>query len=90
MLLDGSRVSSICHTARDHPAGVEAGTWTDPDYRGRGHAATATAAWAALPAMSGRHIFYSTTSDNISSRRVTERLNLRLLGDLWSIGRAGD
>lgn len=90
MVLAGSRVTGICHTARDHPAGVEAGTWTDPGYRGRGHAATATAVWAALPAMGGRHIFYSTTSDNASSRRVAERLGLRLLGDLWSIRRAGE
>lgn len=85
MVLTGGRVSSICHTARDSPAGVEAGTWTDPAFRGRGFAAAATAAWAGLPALAGRPAFYSTTADNLSSQRVAERLRLRRLGELWTV-----
>ena len=79
----GERVIAICHTARLADRGSEAGVWTDPDFRGQGHAAAVTAAWASLLAPSGRHLFYSTSADNRSSQRVAARLGLRVIGWMW-------
>jgi RimJ/RimL family protein N-acetyltransferase len=84
-LIDG-RAVSICHSARLAPHGAEAGTWTHPEHRGHGHAAAATAAWAALLADSGKHLFYSTSAENRSSQRVAARLGLREIGCTWRIG----
>ncbi|MBC8073616.1 MAG: GNAT family N-acetyltransferase [Deltaproteobacteria bacterium] len=81
MAVVGHRIVSLCHTPgplTDRTA--ECGVWTDPDFRGRGYAAAVTAQWAALLRPSGRHLFYSTDADNHSSRRVADRLQLRLLG----------
>ncbi len=84
----GGRVMAICHTARLADRGAEAGVWTDPDFRGQGHAAAVTAAWASLLAPSGRHLFYSTAATNLSSQRVAARLNLRLIGWMWKLSDA--
>ena len=81
---------SLCHCARIAPVGIEAGTWTHPDHRGRGYAAAATAAWAALVLPGGRQIFYSTNAGNRSSERVTERLNLRPIGWRWMLSGTTD
>jgi hypothetical protein len=78
-------VIAICHCARLTDQGAEAGVWTDPDFRGRGHAAAVTAAWVSLLAPSGRHVFYSTSADNTSSQRVAARLGLRPIGWLWQL-----
>lgn len=96
LLLDGSlgpwamatiagQVISICHSARLTHRGAEAGLWTDPEFRGQGHGAAATAAWAALLAPSDRHLFYSTSGDNLSSQRVAARLNLHPIGWIWKL-----
>lgn len=89
MIIDGDRVLSICHSARLAPQGVEAGTWTVDDARGRGLAAAATAAWAdacrPLPGL----VFYSTDANNRSSQQVAARLELPLVGQLWKY-RAAD
>jgi RimJ/RimL family protein N-acetyltransferase len=98
MLLDGvlgpwalarieGRIVSICHCARLADKGAEAGVWTDPDFRGQGHAAAVVAEWASLLARTGRHLFYSTFSENRSSQRVAARLGLRQIGCLWEIFR---
>lgn len=81
----GDRIIAICHTARLTDRGAEAGVWTDPEFRGQGHAATVTAAWASLLAPSGRHLFYSTSATNLSSQRVAARLNLRPIGWMWQV-----
>ena len=81
----GNEVVSICHSARLTERGAEAGTWTDPDHRGQGHAAATTAAWAALLEGTGRHLFYSTSATNLSSQRVAARLNLPCIGWLWKL-----
>lgn len=85
-ILDG-RVVSICHTPVP-PTGraAEAGVWTHPASRGQGHAAAVTAAWASLFAPTGRHLFYSTAGDNVSSQRVAGRLGLRCIGWTWQLG----
>ncbi len=84
MALDGENVVAICHSSRLIAEAAEAGAWTHPEQRGRGHAAAVTAAWASLVRASGRLPFYSTSAGNLSSRRVAERLNLHPLGWLWS------
>ena len=85
----GGQVIAISHSARLADRGAEAGVWTDPDFRGQGHAAAVTAAWASLLAPSGRHLFYSTSATNLSSQRVATRLNLRLIGWMWKLSDAG-
>lgn len=98
MLLDGvlgpwamasidGRIVSICHCARLADKGAEAGVWTDPDFRGQGHAAAVVAGWASLLAPTGRHLFYSTFRENLSSQRVAARLRLRHIGWIWEISR---
>jgi RimJ/RimL family protein N-acetyltransferase len=89
MALAGDRVVSICHTPRPITArSAECGVWTAPEFRARGYAAAVTAAWATIMQPSGRHLFYSTDADNHSSRRVVQRLNLRLLGWTWRLSLA--
>ena len=89
MALEGERVVSICHTPGPlGPRGAECGVWTDAAFRGRGLAAAVTAEWAALLRPSGRHLFYGTDAENLSSQRVTQRLGLRPLGWTWRLGRA--
>ena len=85
--VDG-RVVSICHASRCNAHAAEAGVWTQPDYRGQGHAAACTAEWASLMRPSGRLLFYSTSHTNHSSQRVAARLGLRRLGCLWQLARA--
>ncbi|MFH8343740.1 GNAT family N-acetyltransferase [Streptomyces sp. NPDC018045] len=80
-----AHVVSICHTPCWTDHGAEAGTWTRPGHRGRGHAATVTAAWSRLQAPTGRHLFYSTSATNHASQNVAARLGLRPLGHLWKL-----
>ncbi len=75
-----SAVISICHTPASSKRGAEAGVWTRPEFRGQGHAAAVTSAWAALMRPTGRHLFYSTSRTNVSSQRVAARLALHPLG----------
>lgn len=77
-------VASICHTPRQSEVAVEAGTWTDPAFRGQGLAAETTAAWARLISPDV-HIFYSTWAENISSQRVAARLGLPCIGWIWKL-----
>jgi hypothetical protein len=91
MATRGNRVISICHTPRPMTAAAaECGVWTDPDFRGRGHAAAVTDAWADMLLPSGRHLFYRTRADNRSSQRVAERLGLRRIGWTWTVAHAED
>ena len=91
MATEGARVISICHTPRPMTAAAaECGVWTDPAFRGRGHAAAVTDAWAAMLLPSGRHLFYSTRADNISSQRVAARLGLRPIGWTWTVAHVED
>jgi RimJ/RimL family protein N-acetyltransferase len=87
MAVRDGKVVSICHTPARSPRAAEAGVWTRPEYRGRGYAAAATAAWAALLRPGGRVLFYSTSRTNVSSQRVAARLALRPLGWLWQLAR---
>lgn len=80
-----SRVLAVAHTPVADGRGAEAGVWTDPAARGRGLAAMVTAHWATLVRQTGRLPFYSTSADNLSSRRVAARLGLRPIGWLWKL-----
>jgi RimJ/RimL family protein N-acetyltransferase len=87
-MIDG-RVISVCHTPRRMTEdAAECGVWTDPDFRGQGHAAATTAAWASILEPTGRHLFYS--AENCSSQRVAARLNLRLIGSIWKLAKPRD
>ena len=83
-LIDG-RVVSLCHCSRIRPESAEAGVWTQPDFRGKGLAASVTAAWARPVQETGRMAFYSTSSGNRSSQRVAARLGLRNIGWVWTL-----
>ena len=78
--LDGDEIASVAFTCGLSPGSAEVGVDTLRSYRGRGLAAAVTAGWAALPALRGRALFYSTTVDNRSSQQVTRRLGLPYLG----------
>lgn len=85
MAVDGQQVVAICHTPAASEYAAEAGTWTDPGFRGRGLAAAVTAQWAGLVRPTKRWLFYSTFADNLSSQRVAARLDLPLIGWLWKL-----
>jgi hypothetical protein len=77
---DGDDIASIAFTVGSGPESAEVGVHTFPAFRGRGFAAAATAGWASLPALRDCSLFYSTSRENVSSQRVTQRLGLRFLG----------
>jgi hypothetical protein len=83
--LAGESVVSVAFAARLSPVGAEIGVATAPEARGRGLAASVTAAWSRHPAIACRARFYTTAVENRSSRRVAERLGLRLLGPTISV-----
>jgi hypothetical protein len=84
--LDGTEIAAMAFAARLGVSGAELGVYTFPTYRGRGLAAAVTAAWSSMPALNQHSLFYSTTKSNRSSRRVTDRLGLRLIGTSFRVG----
>lgn len=85
MIIDDDQVAAICHTARLTTDAVEAGVWTHPVHRRRGHGAAVAAAWSATVAGLGRSVFYSTSADNLASRKIAASLGLRPIGWLWKL-----
>jgi RimJ/RimL family protein N-acetyltransferase len=83
-LIDGN-VASVCSTARDGPRGAEAGLYTYPAYRRKGFGAATTVTWASLIAEGGRTAFYTTSSENLSSQRVAQRLGLAAFAWWWRV-----
>ncbi len=91
--MEDGRAVSVCASVRVTAHAHEAGVETLPAYRGRGHAAAASAGWArevarAQPAGSGDRgvmLFYSTSWHNVSSQRVAARLTLTAIGADFSI-----
>lgn len=83
-LVEGN-VVSIAETVRRGRNGAEVGVDTALRYRGRGLGAAVTAGWSRHGALEGITLFYSTGRANMSSRRVTDRLNLRLLGSTFAV-----
>ncbi|MFC4808135.1 GNAT family N-acetyltransferase [Paenibacillus sp. GCM10023250] len=84
-ILSGGRAVSVCRsvriTARVHEAGLE----TLPSYRGRGYAAAVVTGWAAAVRQAGRIPLYSTSWENLSSRRVAQKLALDYYGTDFAI-----
>lgn len=78
--LEGEDVAAMAFAARIGSRAAETGVYTFPGYRGRGLAATVTAAWSSLAELADRPLFYSTQTTNLSSQRVAARLGLPLFG----------
>lgn len=74
-------VVAICHSSRSSAEAAAAGVSTAPDYRGRGFARRAAAAWATEVMGGGRTAFYSTTWDNAASRAIASGFGLRFFGE---------
>jgi hypothetical protein len=83
-LVDG-HVASIAETVRRGPGGAEVGVDTAVGLRGLGLGAAAVAGWSAHPDIEQLTLFYGTSRDNASSRRLTDRLGLRFLGSTLAV-----
>jgi RimJ/RimL family protein N-acetyltransferase len=79
-VLDGGRAVALCASVRISAAAHEAGVETLPAFRGRGYAVAAVAAWAEAVRRAGALPLYSTSSDNLASRRVAAKLAAREIG----------
>ena len=75
-VLDHGRAVSVCCSVRVGQEAHEAGVETHPDFRGRGHAAAAVRAWAAMVRELGLMPLYSTSWDNTASRALARSLGL--------------
>ena len=85
LALVGGEAVSIATTARAGAEGAEVGVDTAPEFRGRGLATAVVAGWSRHPDLADRVLFYSTGRDNISSRRVSDRLELRFVGSTFAV-----
>jgi hypothetical protein len=74
------RAVSICASVRASDDAHQAGVETLREYRGRGFAAGAVAAWAGSVLQLGASAFYATTFDNVPSQGVARRLGMTLVG----------
>jgi len=74
-LVDGAAVAA-CATVRTPTVATQAGVETHPDFRGHGHAAAVTLAWARAIRALGVVPLYGTTWSNVRSQRVAARLGL--------------
>jgi len=77
---DGHAVS-VCGSVRQTDEAYEAGVETAVAYRGRGFAAPAVAAWAAVVRAIGRVPLYSTSWQNAASQAVARKLALIQFGN---------
>jgi hypothetical protein len=75
VLVDGA-AAAVCASVRFPGDATEAGVETHPAFRGRGHAATATAAWARAVRARGILPLYGTSWRNLASQRVAAKLGL--------------
>lgn len=85
VIRDGQAVC-VCRSVRKSRFAAEAGIETLPDYRGRGYAGLAAAAWAQAVRQTGKTPLYSTSWENLSSQRVAQKLGLGWYGvsfEIW-------
>ena len=75
VVVDGAAVA-VCASVRFPGEATEAGVETHAAFRGRGHAATATAAWARAVRARGMLPLYGTSWRNVASQRVAAKLGL--------------
>ena len=78
-IVDGAAVA-VCATVRRTPHAVQAGVETVPDFRGKGYATIAAAAWIDAVRRSGLTPLYSTSWQNTASRALARRLGLTQFG----------
>ena len=81
-----ARAVSICVSVRISPTVHCAGVETHPDHRRRGHALAAVSGWAHAVQALGATPFYSTSWENLASRRVAARLGFQLVAHDLHIG----
>jgi hypothetical protein len=79
------RAASICYCARLSSVAAEAGVETLEMARGKGHATAAVSEWAKALRQRGLLPLYSTSWENIASRRVAEKLGAVCYGEDWEI-----
>jgi GNAT superfamily N-acetyltransferase len=80
VVVDGHAVS-ICGSVRTTGAADEAGVETVEQFRGRGYASQAVAAWAEAVRGQGRVPLYSTSWENAASQSVARKLGMMQFGD---------
>jgi hypothetical protein len=85
-VVEAGRAVAVCFSSRIGRRACEAGVETLVAERGRGLAGLAVAGWAEAVRRGGRVPLYSTGWENRSSRRVAEKLGLRLYGEDWHVG----
>lgn len=78
-LVDDAAVA-VCASVRITDAAHQAGVEVHPSFRRQGHGHTAVAAWAAAVAALGARPLYSTTWDNVASRRLADSLGFTPFG----------
>ena len=76
ILHDGAAVA-VCACVRRPDGATQAGLETHPAFRGHGHAAAVTAAWARAVRERGLVPLYGTSWSNQASQRVAAKLGLR-------------
>ena len=84
-VIEDRHAVSVCFCARRTDVTAEAGVETAHEYRGRGLAPRATAAWALAIRASGRVPLYSTSWTNHASLAVARKLGLVPYASTWSI-----
>ena len=84
VIADGQAVS-VCFSSRTTPLADEAGIYTVAEYRGKGYAPAAVAAWALAIRAAGRIPLYGTTWDNLASQNVAGKLGLVMFGESLSV-----
>jgi hypothetical protein len=84
-VMQAGQVVSICYSSRVGERACEAGVETAPEWRGQGLGRLAVLGWAASVQQSGRLAFYSTTHENLASRRLAAALGLRYFAEDWSL-----
>lgn len=75
-VVEEGRAASVCRSVRVTREAHEAGVETLPEFRGRGYAVDATAAWARAVRLLGAEPLYSTSWENTSSQAVARKLRL--------------
>jgi GNAT superfamily N-acetyltransferase len=78
--LSGGRAVSVCCSVRKSSGAHEAGVETAPEFRRRGYAAQAVAAWAEAVRALGCIPLYSTSWENTPSQGLAQRLGLTRYG----------
>ncbi len=77
VVMDKQTIAALAFAARLGAQGAEVGVYTFPGWRSQGFAAAVTAKWSSLPDLAGLELFYSSSRENRSSRKVAERLGLQ-------------